>query len=210
MKPPIHPSALLPEERLEAWLASQPLTPSPDFVARTLARVRAETTLVSSAQAGDEAAIDILIDRWLSEQSVEPGYEPTQLATQTRRTAEYEEEQESLPQKPSKRRVVMFPVWARSAVALAAAACVVLLAYFSTTNQATTTTTISPTLAQNSIPAADTVDDSSVPAHYAFAYDPKADLQVSDSLSDGTALLNSDNDNILLGNDAPTEDDTVN
>jgi anti-sigma-K factor RskA len=197
------------EERLESWLASQPLTPAPDFVARTLARIHAEASLVSSAQAGNESAIDALIDRWLGEQPLEPEYEPAHLATQTRRTAEEEEQQESRPKETSRRWMVPFPTWARSAVALAAAACVALVTYFSNSNLVTKTTTPSPQLAQNNI-SSDTTDDSAQPAHYAFAYDPKADLQTSDSLSDGEALLNSDNDNILLGNDAPTEDDSVN
>jgi len=197
------------EERLETWLASQPLTPAPDFVARTVARIHAEASLVSSAQAGDEAAIDALIDRWLSEQPLEPEYEPTHLATQTRRTAEEEEAQESELDHTSRRWVIPFPAWARSTVALAAAACVALVTYFSNVNPGALSNLSSPVLAQNNIPT-DASDDTALPAHYAFLIDSKADLRASDSLSDGTALLNTDNDTILLGNDAPTEDDSVN
>ena len=74
--------------------------------------------------------------------------------------------------------MVPFPTWARSAVALAAAACVALVTYFSNSNLVTKTTTPSPQLAQNNISSA-TTDDSAQPAHYAFAYDPKADLQTT-------------------------------
>ncbi len=209
MKPSHQPSGSDSEERLEAWLASQPLTPSPDFVARTLARIRAEATLVSFAKAGDEAAIDALIDRWLGEQPLEPDYEPAQLATQTRRVAEHEERQESRPEKATRRWVVPFPTWARSAVALAAAACVALAAYFSNTSRVAQPNASSPKLAQNNI-SADAADDSSLPAYYASAYDSKAILQISDSLRDGDVLLNSDNVDTLLGNDSPAEDDAVN
>jgi len=208
MEPPLPSPASNPEERLEKWLASQPLTPAPDFVARTLARIHAEASLVSSAQAGNEAAIDALIDRWLGEQPLDPNYEPAHLATQTRRTAEEEAEQESLPQETGKHWVVPFPTWARSAVALAAAACVALVTYFNNANLAPLANAVSPQLAQNDS-SADATDDSA-PAHYAFSYDPKAILQISDSLSDGGALLNSDNVNLLTGNDGSSEDDSVN
>ena len=74
---PFHQSSAPPtEERLEAWLASQPLTPAPDFVARTLARIHAEALLVSNAKAGNETAIDALIDRWLGDQPLDPDYDP--------------------------------------------------------------------------------------------------------------------------------------
>jgi hypothetical protein len=198
-----------PEERLEAWLASQPLTPAPDFVERTLARIRAEGMLVSSAKAGNATAIDALIDRWLSEQPFDPDYEPAQLATQTRRTAEYEEREESKRKTGKPKWVVPFPAWARSAVAVAAAACVAFAAYFSNTNQVAAPTATSPKLAKNNV-SPDTADDSSLPAYYASASDSRAILKLSDSLSDGDALLNSDDLNTLLGNDVPAEDDAVN
>jgi hypothetical protein len=194
------------EERLDAWLSSQPLTPAPDFVARTLARIQAEASLVSSAKAGDDAAIDTLIDRWLNEQPIESDLEAAQLATQTRRTAEYEEREETLTEKAGQRRVVFFPAWARSAVAMAAAACVALLAYFGNMGQVALTTS---KMAQNNT-STDGTDDSALPAQYASAFDSRAILQISDSLSDGDALLNSDNVNILLGNDVPAEEDSIN
>jgi len=198
-----------PEERLEAWLASQPLTPAPDFVERTLARIRAEGMLVSSAKAGNETAIDALIDRWLGEQPLDPDYEPAQLATQTRRAAEYEEREESKPKTATPKWVVPFPAWARSAVAVACAACVAFAAYFGIAGPNAASVAISPTLAQNDA-SPDTTDDSTLPNYYASASDPKAILKLSDSLSDGDALLNSDDLNTLLGNDAPAEDDAVN
>jgi len=196
------------EERLEAWLASQPLTPAPDFVVRTLARIRAEEALVVSAKAGDQTAIDALLDRWLGEQTLEPDYEPALLATQTRRAAEYEEREEARTEK-NPRRVVPFPAWARSVVSLAAAACVALVAYFSNPSPVAMTASTASAPVQNN-DTADSSDDSTLPAHYAFAYDSKAILQISDSLRDGDALLDSDNVNILTGNDLSTEDDAVN
>jgi hypothetical protein len=185
------------------------LTPAPDFVARTIARIQAEALLVSNAKAGNETAIDALIDRWLGEQPLDPDYEPAQLATQTRRTAEYEEREESRPEKSTRHWVVPFPAWARSAVALAVAACVALVAYFSNVSRTAVPAATTSQLAQ-SPSTEDATDDSTLPAHYAFSYDNKAILRLSDSLSDGEALLNSDNDNILLGNDGQTEEDAVN
>ena len=73
MNPPTNHSHPDSEERFEAWLSSQPLTPAPDFVFRTLARIRAETELFAAAQAGDESAVDSLLDRWLGESPLETG-----------------------------------------------------------------------------------------------------------------------------------------
>ncbi|HTB62294.1 MAG TPA: hypothetical protein VK737_01790 [Opitutales bacterium] len=207
MQPPInhpHPDA---EERFEAWLSSQPLTPAPDFVSRTLARIRAESNMIALAKTGDEAAIDAMLDRWLGESPLEPDLEPAQIATQTRRTAHREMEEESNPAEPMWRRVfVPFPAWARSSVALAAAASVAILAYFSTSGPS-----VSPVVSSGP-PEQDTVVaqvQGTLPAPGSEAYDPNALVQLNDSLKDGKVLLDSDILSNLPGSDPATDDTAV-
>jgi hypothetical protein len=200
------------EERFEAWLASQPLTPAPDFVARTLARIRAETALVASAKAGDDAALDSLLDRWLGESPLEADFEPAQLATRTRRTARREEDGETGVQEAPRHWTIPFPAWARSAVALAAAASVALLAYFSTTG--TPVGTVASTTEQSSNPTEvaqvnmDAADDSSLPAPGSEAYDPSTLSKLNDVVKDGTVLLNPDVAGQLPGVD-PSDSDSA-
>jgi hypothetical protein len=186
------------------------LTPAPDFVFRTLARIRAETELFAAAQAGDESAVDSLLDRWLGESPLEPDFEPAELATQTRRTAAREEQEESRPSESRRRWVVPFPAWARSAVALAAAASVALLAYLSTTGTPVGNLTTSPSeqpatteVAQVEAPA-----DSPLPVPGSEAYDPNALAQLNDSLKDGEVLLDPAVAGLLPNND-PSDSDSA-
>ncbi len=211
MNPPTNHSHSDMEEHFEAWLASQPLTPAPDFVARTLARIRAKTALVASAKAGDDAALDSLLDRWLGESPLEPDFEPAQLATLTRRTALHDEEEEADVQEAPRRWAIPFPAWARSAVALAAAASVALLAYFSTTGTpvgnvaATAEQPSSPKVAQVNM---DATDDSSLPVPGSEAYDPSTLSKLNDVVKDGTVLLNPDVAGQLPGAD-PSDSDSA-
>ena len=206
MQSPIHQPFTDAEERLEAWLSHQPLTPAPDFVARTLARIRAESTLVASAKAGDDAALESLLDRWLGEQPLDPNFEPSQLATQTRRTAADEEREESRPEESSWRRVVPFPAWARSTIALAAAAAVVILAYFGTVGP--TASIVTPSSSSDRA-TAQNLEESSLPDPGEAAYNPNALSQLNDQLKDGQALLDSDVMALLPGNDNASDDSAI-
>jgi hypothetical protein len=199
-----------PEERFEAWLASQPLTPSPDFVFRTLARIRAEKELVASAKAGNESALDSLLDGWLGESPLEPGFEPAEMATQTRRTATREEQDEDDSDASEPRRIILFPAWARSIVALAAAASIALLAYLGTTG--TPASNLASTPAHNSSPKVaqvDATDDSALPAPGSESYSQSALSQLNDSLKDGKTLLDDDAVALLPGNGDPGNSDPV-
>jgi hypothetical protein len=200
------------EERFEAWLASQPLTPAPDFVARTLARIRAETALVASAKAGDDAALDSLLDRWLGESPLEADFEPAQLATRTRRTARREEDGETGVQEAPRHWTIPFPAWARSAVALAAAASVALLAYFSTTGTPVGTVALSPGPSPSTKVAqvnTDATDDAAPFVPGSEAYDPSALAKLDDAVKDGSVLLNSDVAGLLPGTDASDSDSAL-
>jgi hypothetical protein len=209
MQPPTNHSHPDAEERFEAWLTSQPLTPAPDFVSRTLARIRADSSLMAAAKAGDEAAIDAMLDRWLGESPLEPDFEPAQLATQTRRTAHREEERENTVAEPLWRRVMVpFPAWARSSVALAAAASVAILAYFSTSGPSVSPIATGPSSDSDNVNVAQAPDDT-LPAPGSEAYDPNALLQLNDSLKDGKVLLNSDILSNLPGSDPATDDTAV-
>ncbi len=210
MKTPTNPSFPDAEDRLEAWLSNQPLTPAPDFVARTLARIRAESSLVALARAGDDAALEKVLDRWLGEQPLEPDFEPTQLATQTRRMVAEEEMEESRPEESHWRRVVPFPAWARSTLAMAAAAGVAVLAYFGTSGPGS-----GPMVASNGGPGSSltaytggTADDSTLPAPGEAASNSNMLSQLNDQLQDGQALLDSDLVALLPGGE-PSNDDSV-
>ncbi len=172
---------------MDSWLATQPVTPAPDFVARTMARIRAESALVESARAGDDAALDALLDRWLGEQPLEAEMMPEQVAISTRRAATREEQEEGRPLEAPGRRILPFPAWARSAVALAAAACVALLGYLNLNtpianlagNKGGTTQML----------ANDT--DTLPTAHYAWNSDPNYISDLSSSFQDLGAVANS-------------------
>jgi len=184
MNPPFNAPNRDPEECLEAWLTSQPLTPAPDFVARTLARIHTEATLVTAARAGDEAAIDALLDRWLGEQTIEADFEPAQLATSTRRAATLEKQKEGEPEESNWRRVIAFPAWARSAIALAAAACVALLGYFNLHNPAGNLVSHGGAQTVAASPVDETSSDSFTPAPYAWNSDPNYISELSNSVKD--------------------------
>jgi len=207
--PPDHSLPPDLEERFDAWLARQPLTPAPDFTARTLARIRAESAMVASAQAGDDAALDTLLDRWLGESPVEPNFEPAELATQTRRTATREEQ--IRPNPTQSHPIIFFPAWARSAVALAAAAAIALMAYVGTTGGIPASSLASAN-GKNSSPKAaqvDAADDNSLPAPGSESYNPSALAQLNDSLTDGNTLLNDDVVALLPGVDSGNTDSAV-
>jgi hypothetical protein len=201
MNPPNHLPNGDPEERFEAWLSSQPLTPAPDFVARTLARIRAEAALVVSAKAGDEAAIDALLDRWLGEQTIEPDFEPAQLATSTRRAATREEQEEGRPEDSNWRRVIPFPAWARTVTALAAAACVALLGYVSLNHPVNHTTPSASKNAVASLPVgqAEAVGNTfqSAPAPYAWNSDPNYISDLSSSFKDLAPVANANDPDVI-------------
>lgn len=171
---------------MDGWLSSQPLTPAPDFVARTMARIRAEASLVDAARAGDDAALDVLLDRWLGEQPMDASMEPEQLVISTRHTATREEQEENRPQETSPRRIIAFPAWARSAVALAAAACVALLGYLNINGPVSAT-------ANSSHPAQSVATDSDTlpTAHYAWNSDPNYISDLSSSFQDLAPVANS-------------------
>jgi hypothetical protein len=207
---PHFPSPADPEERLEAWLAAQPLTPAPDFVMRTLARIHAEANLVASAKAGDEAAIEALLDRWLGEQPLDAEFEATQLAIQARRDAAREAREETRRLDVPRRKVIFFPAWVHSLGGVAVAAAVLLVAYFSGTRLggpsvalpvgAVANNTVSTHVAVDNNPSPAPVtasDDTSVP--YDWTYNPDRLVQLNDSLSgdDSGVLLNADAMNIL-------------
>ncbi len=193
------------DERLDALFARQPIVPAPDFVQRTLERVRAQADLVSLARTGDEAAIDALLDNWLSDQPVNPVLEPAQAAIRTRRAATPIEAQPTPA--PWRRRLFVFPAWAQSAGALAAAAAVAFLAFFNddyTVKQPAKAPSMAANFNQH-IPApvfsdstdgdnGDTIADSSV------------DVPSLNSLSDAAALL--DNNNVDLLMSATQSDDS--
>lgn len=203
MKTPFNPSAPDFEERMDSWLSTQPLTPAPDFVARTMARIRAEASLVTAARAGDDAALDALLDRWLGEQPIDAAMEPEQLVISTRRTATREEQEESRPQTIPGRRLIPFPAWARSAVALAAAACVALLGYLNLN------TPVGSFASQGDAARNVATDSESLPtAHYAWNSDPNYISDLSSSLKDLAPVANS-NDLDAITN-AFGNDDIVN
>jgi hypothetical protein len=179
MNTPFNPPANS-EDRFEAWLSAQPLTPRPDFVARTIKRIHDETALVTSARAGDEAAVDILLDRWLGEQPLQPEFEADQLVIQTRREATREEQEESRPKK-SAPWLIPFPAWARSAAGIAAAAGVVFAAYF-TTQGPIADIAATTSVAQN---------ESTLPANWPTQGD--ALVRISEGLRGGSDLLDSNN-----------------
>ncbi len=208
MKTPTNPSFPDAEDRLEAWLSNQPITPAPDFVARTLARIRAEASLVALARAGDDAALETMLDRWLGEQPIDAGFEPSQLATQTRRTAVEDEQEESRPEESGWRRIVPFPTWARSSLAMAAAAAVAVLAYMGTIGPTPQPVGVNASGPSSVASTTGTSDDSALPAPGQAAYDPNALSQLNDQLQDGQALLDSDLVALLPGGE-PSNDDSV-
>jgi hypothetical protein len=169
-----------PEDRFEAWLSAQPLTPQPDFVARTIKRIHDETALVTAARAGDEAAVETLLDRWLGELPLQPQFEAEELVGQTRREATREEQEESRPKKAAS-WVIPFPAWARSAAGLAAAAAVVFAAYLGTQGPGIMADSAT-VVAQN---------QPSFPSNWSAQSD--ALLSISDGLSSGSDLLDSNN-----------------
>ncbi len=201
----MNPSSNLPnpdsEERLDAWLSSRPLTPAPDFVARTLARIRAEVALVASAKAGDDAAIDTLLDNWLGEQTLEPEFQPEQLATSTRRAATREEQEEGRPEDSNWRRVIPFPAWARAATALAAAACVALLGYLSVSTPAgiATTSPVKNNVASIPMAPAETASNSfqSAPAPYTWNSDPNYISDLSSSFKDLAPVASANDPDVI-------------
>ncbi|HVU39133.1 MAG TPA: hypothetical protein VHC95_12435 [Opitutales bacterium] len=207
MKPSFNPSDF--EERLEGWLASQPVTPAPDFVARTLARIRAEASLVTAARAGDDAALDTLIDRWLGEEPIEAGIEPELMVASTRQAATREEQIENRPKASPGRTILPFPAWARSALALAAAACVAILGYLNLSGPvANLPLAASHNIAShNASPASDPSNDSYLPAHYAWNSDPNYISSLSSSLKDLSPVANSDSLDALT---SELGDNTVN
>ena len=202
-----HPDS---EERLESWLASQPLTPAPDFVSRTLARIRAEQQIITAAKAGDESALDSLLDGWLGESPLEPDFEPAQLATQARRTATREEQEENRRLESPPRRIILFPAWARSAVALAAAASIALVTYLGTlgTPAGNVASSTEQTPSQK-VAQLDPSDDNAMPVPGSEAYNPNALSQLNDSLKDGQPLLDDNVAALLPGNYDPSDTDTA-
>jgi hypothetical protein len=180
------------ETRLDALLAAQPVKPPTDFVARTMARIRAEADLTACARAGDEAAIDELLDRWLGEQPLEPEFEPAQLAIHTRREATREEDEENRPIEAPWRRLIAFPAWARAASTLAAAAAVALVAYFGTYEKSShvSSGSIARQPAEESANVA--TEEPSLPSTFDVAYDASSLPNLDDSLKDGAALVEPD------------------
>ncbi len=118
------------EAELDRMLAASTVVPAADFVSRTLERIRTEESLAAAARAGDDSAIEAMLDHWLADQPLDPNAEPAQLAIQTRRAAAREEREITLPVKAPWRRLVDFPVWARSVGSLAAAAAVAFMVFF--------------------------------------------------------------------------------
>ena len=208
MKTPTNPSFPDAEDRLEAWLASRPITPAPDFVARTLARIRAEKSLMAKAQAGDDAALETVLDRWLGEQPLEPDFDPAHLATQTLHSVDEEERDEAQPEESRWRRIVPFPAWARSSLAMAAAAAVVLLAFFATTAPTSNDGSNGGTGANMTASTGGPADDLNLSAPGDAATNPNALSQLNDQLQDGQALLDSDLVALLPGGE-PSNDDSV-
>jgi hypothetical protein len=196
------------EARLEAWLTARPILPSPDFVERTLERVRAEGSLASAAWAGDDAALDSLLDHWLADQPLEPSFEPELLASRTRGTRTEREREEAAPGK----RWLVFPAWLHSVGALAAAAAIVLLGFFDTRVSLApavvgSAAQISPRHLDVPGPVAVVTGRPSAPAASQYASNPAADedlLSLHESLRDGAALLNADNVDLLS---SATQDD---
>jgi len=179
-----------PEHRLDAWLASRPIVPAHDFVVRTIARIHAEESLMAAARAGDDNALDTLLDSWLAEQPIEPSAEPGQVAISTRRGARQDQKPARQTEAPW-RRTIAFPVWARSFGALAAAAAVMLMVFMGGRGPVSPSSNL---VANNVSQAQD--DESAAP--FSWAYQAENLESLDDSLSDGAPLLDSDNADILL------------
>jgi hypothetical protein len=187
-----------PEERLDALLAGRPIVPSADFVSRTLARVLAESNLVSLARAGDEQAIDALLDNWLADQPVAASTEAAQAAVRTRRVAT-----QKLPvttQAPWRHRLVKFPIWAQSMSALSAAAAVAFMAFFYEGSPVAQNAGSGPMMASNSVHVRAPVATEDTQDYLASTSDATTDDDVAslNSLSDAAALLDKDNVALLM------------
>jgi hypothetical protein len=191
-------SGFAPDERLDALLAARPIVPAPDFVERTLERVLAESNLVSLARAGDDQALDALLDNWLSDQPVAPATAAAQAADRARRTATQKVSQPTPA--PWRRRLFVFPAWVQSTGALAAAAVVAFMAFFNEGVPVAQNTSSAPMLAasnlQEHIPAPVAADDTlDTDATMVASED---DVPSLNSLSDAAALLDKDNVALLL------------
>jgi uncharacterized protein (DUF1684 family) len=188
-----------PDARLDALLMGRPIVPAPDFVSRTLERVRAEADLVNLARAGDDGAMDALLDHWLSDQPLQGATEPGRLASRARRDAVVRPSQPT--PFPWRGRLRTVPAWVQSMGALAAAAAVAFLAFFDSdvaVKQPASAQAFAVNVSQH-IPApvatgdnyyadtsADTSDDSDV------------DVSSLGSLSDAAALLDNNNVDLLM------------
>lgn len=192
--PPAFGSA--PDERLDSLLARQPIVPAPDFVQRTLERVRAQADLVDLARMGDEQAIDALLDHWLSDQPVNPVMDPGQAAIRTRREAMPAEVQPTPA--PWRRRLRVIPAWVQSASALAAAAAVAFLAFFNedlTVSPVAKPASMAANFSSQPIPAPVVSEDD----YYSDASsDNDVDVPALNSLSDAAALLDNNNVDLLM------------
>jgi hypothetical protein len=120
------------ESALDRMLAAPTVVPAADFVTRTIERIRTEESLAAAARTGDDSAVDALLDHWLADQPLDPNAEPAQLAIQTRHAAAREEREIATPAQAPWRRLLDFPVWARSMGSLAAAAAVAFMVFFGT------------------------------------------------------------------------------
>jgi len=192
------------DERLDALLAMRPIVPAPDFVQRTLERVRAQADLVSLARMGDEQAIDALLDNWLSDQPVNPQLEPAQAAIRTRREAMPVEVQPTPA--PWRRRLRVIPAWMQSVSALAAAAAVAFLAFFNEdlpVSPAAKPVSMAANLNSQPIPAPVVSQDDYYTETSAGS---DVDVPALNTLSDAAALL--DNNNVDLLMSATQSDDS--
>jgi hypothetical protein len=191
------------EERLDALLAARPIVPAPDFVSRTLERVRAEADLVSMARAGDEKAIDALLDHWLADQPLEAEVEAGKMARRARRPDAPREVQPTPA--PWRRRLFVFPAWVQSVGALAAAAGVAFMAFFNEGTPAASQSASLPAvyLAPQHIPAPVVAEDDGTDTSSQMA---DADMPSLNSLGDAAALL--DKDNVALLSAATQSDES--